>query len=141
MTAAERINGRIEREDWAGARRLIEHELEKSPRDHWLLAQLSTTYYEERKYNLALKIILKARAEMPNCPLVLWNYAGTLDALGQKQKAITIYKRLLRTSLQEIAYDECWEGKEWAASLRADCKYRIAMCYRDLGKMKVFCLS
>ena len=138
MNATKQINARLNKEDWPGARELIRAELRKDPHDHWLLTQLSTTYYEEKKYRHALTIVKKALAEMPTCPLVLWDYACTLDMLGQRRKAMAIYKKLLRTDVPESAYDECWEGKEWAASLRADCKYRIAQCYRDLGNKRQF---
>ena len=35
-----------------------------------------------------------------------------------------------------FADDECGEGKAWARGLIADCHYRIALCQRDLGRIK-----
>jgi tetratricopeptide (TPR) repeat protein len=138
MNVTERINDRLCKEDWAGARLLIRQELRKHPHEHWLLTQLSGTYYEEKKYRRALEFVKKALAEAPNCPLVLWDYAGTLDALGQKRKAISIYKKLLARGVDAIANNECGEGHDWAASLLADCKYRLAYCYKDRKDMRQF---
>jgi tetratricopeptide (TPR) repeat protein len=136
MNATKQINKLLDEEQWTDARKLIRTELRKEPDNHWLLDQLSTSYYEQKKYGRALKIIKKALAAMPDCPLVLWDYAGTLDMLGRKGEAIDIYKKLIRTRVPGYAYDECWEGEEWAASLKADCKYRIGCCYMELGRRK-----
>ena len=128
-----RIETLIEQERWPDARKLIERELTKRPESHWLLTRLSTTYYEERDYSTALSSSLRAYKLAPNCPLVLWDLAGTLDALGNKRPAIDIYRRLLSRGVSSVANDECGEGEAWAKSLLADCHYRLAGCYEDLG--------
>ena len=61
--------------------------LKSSPNDHWLLTRLGLTYYEERRYKQALKYELRALAEAPNCPLALWDYAGSLEMLGRTEAA------------------------------------------------------
>jgi predicted Zn-dependent protease len=58
---SEPLNDLFDREDWSGARRLILPELKKTPDSHWLLDRLSVTYYEQRKYAEALRIIRKAQ--------------------------------------------------------------------------------
>ena len=128
-----RVEDLIAQERWADARERIERELETRPDSHWLLTRLSTTYYEERNYSTALSLALRAYGLAPNCPLVLWDLAGTLDALGNKRPAIDIYQRLLSRGVSDVANDECGEGEEWAKSLLADCHYRLAGCYEDLG--------
>jgi tetratricopeptide (TPR) repeat protein len=128
-----RIEELIAQERWADARKQIERELKTRPDSHWLLTRLSTTYYEEMDYSTALGLVLRAYGLAPNCPLVLWDLAGTLDALGQKRPAIEIYQRLLSRGVSNVANDECGEGEAWAESLLADCHYRIAGCYEDLG--------
>jgi tetratricopeptide (TPR) repeat protein len=90
------IEAAIADEDWSGARALIVAELKKTPQDHWLLARLSTTYYEERQYSKALEIIERALRLMPNCPLALWDHAGTLSAVGRPRDALKIYSRLIK---------------------------------------------
>lgn len=120
-------------EEWKQARELILRELKKTPESHWLLARLGMTYYEERKYKKALEIEKRALKLAPRCPLVLWDYACTLDMLNNKVEAIRIWRSLLRRGEESIAYDECGEGIRWARSLLNDCKYRIALSYRDMG--------
>jgi hypothetical protein len=130
---AHRINELIDRDQWDEARCLILAALEDKPGDHWLLDRLSLTYYEQRRYAEAFEVIKEAYRLMPNCPGVLWDYAGTLDMLGRKKEAIRIYKRLIARGVQKIANGECGEGVDWAKGLIADCKYRLALCYRDLS--------
>src|SRR5438309_778426 len=67
-------------ERWADARAVLAKELAREPDSHWLRARLSTTYYEELNYDRALEEVEEARRLAPDCPLVLWEYAGTLDA-------------------------------------------------------------
>jgi hypothetical protein len=56
--------------------------------------------------------------------------------LDRNKEAISIFRRLIRRGIDKIAYDECGEGKAWARGLIADCHYRIALCQRDLGRIK-----
>jgi tetratricopeptide (TPR) repeat protein len=136
LSVGNRIEKYLLQEDWQIARAIILKELKKTPGDHWLLTRLSLTYYEEHKYKKALKIVEKALKYAPKCPLVLWDYAGTLDMIGQHQEAIKIWKRLLRIGIDKIAYGECGEGLRWARSLLNDSRYRIGRSYRKMGKLK-----
>lgn len=124
-------------EDWPAARRAIRTELRSSPRNHWLLTRLGLTYYEQRNYQQALKFSRIALAEAPNCPLVLWDYAGCLEMLGQNQAALAIYRRLVRSAIATIAFGECGEGLAWARGLVADCFYRMAHCHIALRHPKL----
>ena len=128
----DRIEGLIEQEKWLDVRRAIQEELKADPDNHWLLTRLSTTFYEQHAYKDALRWVEKAKEIMPNCPLVLWDYAGTLDMLGRKQEAIVIYRSLLDRGAEAIAEDECGEGLDWALALLTDCVYRIGACCEDL---------
>lgn len=101
--------------------------------DHWLLSRVGTTYYEEMNYSKALQYSLKAVKISPNCPLVLWDYAGALDMQGREGEAIKIWKSLIKRGIESIAYDECGEGLTWARSLVNDCYYRIGKSYLKLG--------
>ena len=124
----------IEQERWGDARKAILQELAKRPASHWLLIRLATTFYEQRDYATALEVAARAYSIAPLCPLVLWDLAGILDALGAKADAIDIYHELLSRSVSSIANDECGEGEEWARSLLADCHYRLAACYEDIAE-------
>jgi hypothetical protein len=42
------------RNDWGSARQLLRRELKDSPNSHWLVTRIGTTYYEEKRYKLAL---------------------------------------------------------------------------------------
>jgi tetratricopeptide (TPR) repeat protein len=133
---SKEIEKHIESENWQGARKLIRAALRKKPNSHWLVTRLGLTYYEERKYKKALVYEEQALALAPHCPLVLWDYAGTLDMLGQTKQAINIYNKLVRRGVNKIAYGDCGEGLSWARGLVADCLYRLANCYEMLGQNK-----
>lgn len=131
------IEDYIHRQQWKKARSLILKELRIDRDDHWLISRLATTYYEEGNYEKALELEKEARKLSPRCPLVLWGYANALDMLRQETKAIRVWKQLLRRGEDDIAKGECGEGVRWTRSLLNDCRYRIALAYRDLGKFDI----
>jgi tetratricopeptide (TPR) repeat protein len=122
--------------NWKAARTLIRVALRKEPDSHWLLTRIGLTYYEEYKYGKALFYTERALQLAPNCPLALWDYAGALDMLGRTREAVYIYKRLVKRGIEDIAYGDCGEGLAWARGLVADCFYRLAKCYDELGRHK-----
>ena|SRR5206468_1587555 len=132
-----KIELRIKRHDWRGARRLLRSALCRAPGDHWLLTRLSLTHYEQRNYRRALAYSRRAYTLAPWCPLVLWDHAGDLDMLGRKREAIAIYRRLVKRGERAIAAGRCGEGLAWARGVVADSWYRLARCYTDLGRRKL----
>lgn len=128
------INRLFAQENWAKARSILEKEMAAEPDSHWLRTRLGTTYYEERNYERALEEIEQAYRRAPNCPLVLWDYAGTLHALGRTTKAIGIYGQLLAKGVDAVAHEECGEGVPWAMGLLTDCYYRLGICHAHLGE-------
>ncbi|MEW6411481.1 MAG: tetratricopeptide repeat protein [Candidatus Zixiibacteriota bacterium] len=128
------LDSYLEHEKWPEARGIIRDLLRKQPDSHWLLTNLALTYYEQRKYAKALEISKAALKTTPNCPLVLWNHAGTLEMLGRRARAIQIYRTLIQRGSRRRSYGNCWESARWTESLVNDCRYRLALCYRDLGR-------
>lgn len=133
----ETLNARLARlfrqDAWEEARALLEAEQAKDPDNHWLLTQRGVTLYEQRRYEEARQLFQASRKIVDDCPLTLWNLAGTLDALGKHTAAVRIYTWLLarEKSPQE---DPCWESAAWTASLKADTIYRLGACFENLGK-------
>ena len=123
----------LQREEWDDARKLVERELKRQPNDHWLLTQLGVTYYEQGRYREALSPLLDSLAIVPDCPLTLWNVAGTLDALGKPEVAVPIYAWLLG-SKKSADDDPCWESDEWSDSLKTDSVYRIGTCLQRMER-------
>jgi tetratricopeptide (TPR) repeat protein len=132
---ADAIHDLFRRGEWETARRRLERERAKDPDNHWLLTQLGVTFYEQRRYAEALPLFLASLKIVPDCPLTLWNLAGTLDALGQYAEAKRLYVWLLE-SQKSPADDPCWESEAWAAALKTDCTYRLGTCFRHLGKKR-----
>ena len=130
---SDAIEERIAAEDWEAARRLIQAQLVTEPESHWLLTRLSLTYYEQRDYQRALELVKKAFSIAPRCPLVLWDYAGTLEMLDRADEALTMYQHIIKRGVQSLAFDPCGEGIERARGLYADSLYRMSHCYLALG--------
>ena len=130
------IEAAIRSEKWKKARQLILVELKEKPDSHWLLTRLGLTYYEERSYRKSLSYSRRAMALAPHCPLVLWDYAGSLQMLGKHRMALRVYRQLLSRGVEQIAHGDCGEGRGWARGLVADCLYRQAQSYTKLGEQK-----
>lgn len=129
--AGEMIERAIAASDWARARQLIRRELRQRPDDHWLLTRLSLTYYEQKQYRRSLQYVVQALQTAPYCPLAVWDYAGTLDMLNRKKKALEIFQWLVSWGEERIAFGDCGEGIRSARSLIADCYYRIARIHEE----------
>jgi len=127
------INRLSKEEKWAEARAYILEWLKDEPDSHWLITKLSGTYYEERNYEKALEYVEQALRVAPRCPLVLWDYATTLDMLERNKDALRVYKSLIRRGVDRIAHGECDVGIRWARSLVNDCRYRLGRIYASMG--------
>src|SRR5262245_679907 len=114
------IEDLLDVERWRDARARIRLELRSRPDSHWLHTRLALTYYEERRYRLALRSSERALRLAPACPLVLWDYAGALQMLARHREALRIYSELVNRGVHRIARDECGEGIAWARGLVAD---------------------
>jgi tetratricopeptide (TPR) repeat protein len=130
---SDAINDLFRQGEWGVARKRLERERAKDPDNHWVLTQLGVTFYEQRQYKEALRLFQASLKIVPDCPLTLWNLAGTLDALGQCAGAIQIYTWLLK-SRNSPADDPCWESKEWTDALKTDCIYRLGVCFEHVGR-------
>ena len=130
MGAIEKL---LAAEKWGKARALIQDELLSDPTSHWLWTTLGTTFYEQRQYEKALKCSKHAMQLAPNCPLVLWDYAGALEMNGEEDSAFAIWSLLLGMELEDVAYGECSEGMDWAMQIINDVHYRMGRYYRRKG--------
>ena len=102
---SQRVNDAFAEEDWQGAIVLLNKELQRKPRDHWILDRLSAAHYENKDYDQALLFIEEARKIDGKCPLVQWDYAGTIFTLGRIREAYTIYRELLLKGVRKTAQD------------------------------------
>jgi tetratricopeptide (TPR) repeat protein len=132
---SERINDAFKREQWSAARKLITAELDKDPENHWLISRLGTTHYEQKDYKKALRLARKAHALKPDCPLVLWDLAGSLFANGKTRNALRIYRDLIKNGPRFARQKPCGEGTKWMFSLMCDCMFMMAVCHLELGNL------
>lgn len=126
----------MDAERWAVARKLIATELERAPKDHWLMARLAVTFYEQRNYDRALYWDSMALQEAPYCPLAIWGYASDLEMLGRYDEALAAFRWIANWKEDYLAYGECGEGIRRARSLVTDCFYRIACIWESKRQWK-----
>jgi tetratricopeptide (TPR) repeat protein len=123
---------------------LLRKMLRQSPDCHWGWFELSSAYYEKKKYILALRYAQKSLAIEPNCPLALWHCAGALShtasILGIEenfQKSYDIYKKLLKKGVAGLdKMDCCNEGHNDNLGLINDCRLAVGMCAYGMNKYK-----
>jgi tetratricopeptide (TPR) repeat protein len=113
---------------------MLHEELIYDPADHWLWLTLSLTYYEQKKYEQALKCSEWAVHLEPACPLALWHYAGSLSICGHGASALAIWTSILSMDVEEVAYGEHGEGMDWALQLINDVHYRLGRHYQSIGR-------
>lgn len=112
---------------WPEARRILLAELKKKPDSHWHLTRLSWVAACQRRGGDALRYSKRALASEPNCPLVLWDYAGALHVVQRSREAHGIYRRLIRRGVGHLGCHVCGaEGPLFARGLIADCHAQLA---------------
>lgn len=104
--------------------------------DPWILTNISSSYYELKKYATALSYSELALKITPMDPLVRWDYAGALIANDRTEEAVKVWKSIINRGINNIAYKDCKEGLRWAKSLYNDCYYRIGHAYYLLDYYK-----
>lgn len=127
-----RVNRLFEQENWQMARTILEKEQARHPGSHWVLTQIAVTYYEERRYLDALKVLLDSLKIKKDCPLTIWNLAGTLACLGRHDDSRDLYLWILK-SKKSTDDDPCWETATWTKSLKSDCLVRLGDLEKDKG--------
>jgi len=125
------------KEDWDSIIETLQPILEKEPKDHWLLAEMASAYYEKRDYETAFIYIADAVSYQKDCPLVLWHLASILRMRDKQEDAITIWEELIKRGEKKLAFGKCGQGIDSARSLLADCKYMISKTYKELGNEKL----
>ena len=129
-TKIERL---LDQERWADARAEIRRQLKETPNSHWLVTRLGLTYYEEGHYRMALRYSERAFEMAPECPMVLWDYAGDLQMLGRHAEALDLYARLVSQGVEGLLENPCSEGRAKARGLIADSHYRAYQSLAALG--------
>lgn len=126
------INRLIDSDRYGDARKFLRQLLRESPEDHWLLAMVALTYYEQHRYAEASRFSMAAMKQAPSDPFVLWNHAGIMLMARRTMEAIETYQRLLAMSPKRAGEVECQEGIRWARQILNDARFRLATCFLDI---------
>lgn len=119
----------IDNSDWAHARKYLKKRLLKDKNNTWLLANISSTYYEEKKYDIAYKYISEAFLIESEDPFVLWHLANVFNMLGKKIEAIVVWEKIIEKGVQPIIDYEYSPSLDWSVSLYNDVKFVLGFAY------------
>jgi tetratricopeptide (TPR) repeat protein len=119
----------IDESDWAHARKYLKKRLLKDKNSTWLLANISSTYYEEKKYDIAYRYISEAFLIESEDPFVLWHLASVFDMLGKKIEAIVVWEKIMEMGVQPIIDYEYSPSLDWSESLYNDVKFVLGFAY------------
>ena len=126
------VNQYFDKEDYPAAIDLLQKEIEQTPDEHWLYAQLAISYYELRDYKTAMQFSEKAVNLSPDCPLALDYHASILLANGKTKEALLIWSNLLDKNIDDIAHGDCGEGVRFAKSLLNDIRFSVGDAYVEM---------
>ena len=128
-----RANAYYDHEEWRSAFQLYMRLVDTDDGDHWLMARVSSCYYEQRDYQRAVEWARRAVAERGSCPLAQWHLANALDGVGCSEDAADAFRALIDRGWRRIAEGRCGEGEAWAKALVNDCRLRLAQIAASQG--------
>lgn len=128
-----KLNVLLGNEKWEEARKLIEKEIVKYPEEYFLHTSLAKVYFNLKSFDKAFNSALKAMDIEPNDPLVIYDYACTLYSLDKFNDAASEWNRIVKQDIGEILNSEFGEGVKWVKSIVNDSRFRMALCYIELG--------
>ncbi|MDB5038053.1 MAG: hypothetical protein JWQ35_1581 [Bacteriovoracaceae bacterium] len=85
------------------AEALLKRAVQLAPDNGFIIDSLGWTYFQETKYKKAKQLLEKADKLNPNQPVILEHLADTYQKCGNKQQALEVYKRIMRTSVEKDA--------------------------------------
>lgn len=103
--------------------------------NHYLRFCLLSHLYNSKEYNSEnYRIAQEAYLLAPNDPMVIWSFAGWENNLFKYQRAIDLYKKLLRKNIKTLVRHCDIQTRDVARGLKLDTGVRIAECYMNAGQ-------
>jgi tetratricopeptide (TPR) repeat protein len=121
---------------WTELREYLFKWLKEEPDDHWLLTQISDSYYLQKYFNEALEYAQKAFEVDAHCPMVIWQFAECLLRLERYEEAEPLYRNLIQRGVKRLAYGKCGEGLRSAKTLVNDSRYALGYILANKSEFK-----
>ncbi|MBA3987483.1 MAG: hypothetical protein H0X63_13140, partial [Flavobacteriales bacterium] len=84
----------------------------------------------------ALEFSKKAYKIESQDPLVIDYHAQILNSNNKTEEAINLWKQILSSTIDDIAYGDFGEGLSWAKSLVNDVNYKIGLSYFQMNDLR-----
>jgi hypothetical protein len=124
----------VNEQKWTKAKKEILQQMQKSPKDMWLLSRLSNVYFGIGNYKKAIAISERAYTVEPDNPLVLWDYAHALYMGQHTRESLNFYQKILKKKPTIIARTMGWKITK-AKEFQNACRFDITHCYLQIDKL------
>ena len=118
--------------NWTGMIRMLKRYAMRYPNEYYIYQQLAATLYCDSvsQFKLAYKYAERAMIIEPEDDLNIYTYACALYYVGQLDKSLEHFTKIINKDIHEIAYGEHGEGVRYAKQLLNDAVYMTGVYVR-----------
>ena len=118
--------------NWTGMIRMLKRYAMRYPNEYYIYQQLAATLYCDSvsQFKLAYKYAERAMIIEPDDDLNIYTYACALYYVGQLDKSLEYFTKIINKDIHEIAYGEHGEGVRYAKQLINDSVYMTGVYVR-----------
>ena len=122
--------------NWTGMIRMLKRYAMRYPNEYYIYQQLAATLYCDSvsQFKLAYKYAERAMKIEPDDDLNIYTYACSLYYVGQLDKSLEYFTKIINKDIHEIAYGEHGEGVRYAKQLINDSVYMIGVVCLDMHR-------
>lgn len=122
--------------NWTGMIRMLKRYAMRYPNEYYIYQQLAATLYCDSvsQFKLAYKYAERAMKIEPDDDLNIYTYACALYYVGQLDKSLEYFTKIINKDIHEIAYGEHGEGVRYAKQLINDSVYMTGVVCQDMHR-------
>ena len=122
--------------NWTGMIRMLKRYAMRYPNEYFIYQQLAATLYIDSvsQFKLAYKYAERAMKIEPDDDLNIYTYACALYYVGQLDKSLEYFTKIINKDIQVIAYGEHGEGVRYAKQLINDSVYMAGVVCQDMHR-------
>ena len=122
--------------NWTGMVRMLKRYAMRYPNEYYIYQQLAATLYcnSVSQFKLAYKYAERAMIIEPDDDLNIYTYACALYYVGQLDKSLEYFTKIINKDIHEIAYGKHGEGVRYAKQLINDSVYMTGVVCQDMHR-------
>lgn len=111
--------------DYIKAEKCIRSIIQQGDHSAWSYTKLSSVLYEQKRYRSALRFSIRAYEIDKDNPITIWHYAAALFMNDEFNKAIILWKTLIKQGELSLGKRSTTMGILWGRRIVTDCYYWI----------------